>query len=151
MSIRPGRRVALVGGSGSGKSTIAKLICGLLTPWSGSVRIDGQDFNDIPPDRFADMVSHVDQEITLFEGTVRENVALWDPTIEERDVVRALRDAAIHDTVRDRGPARYDMRVEEGGRNLSGGTASAARNRTRARRATPRCWFSTRRPRRSIR
>ena len=120
LSIRPGRRVALVGGSGSGKSTIAKLICGLLTPWSGSVRIDGQDLNDIPPARFAEMVSHVDQEIVLFEGSVRENVTLWDPTIEERDIVRALRDAVIHDMIAAR-PLKYDSPVDEGGRNFSGG------------------------------
>ena len=120
LSIRPGRRVALVGGSGSGKSTIAKLICGLLTPWSGSVRIDGRDFNDIPPSRFAEMVSHVDQEVVLFEGSVRENVALWDPTIEERDIVHALRDAALHDIIAAR-PLKYDSPVEEGGRNFSGG------------------------------
>ena len=120
LSIRPGRRVALVGGSGSGKSTLAKLICGLLTPWSGSVRIDGQDLDDIPPSRFAEIVSHVDQEITLFEGSVRENVALWDPTIEERNIVQALRDAAIHDIIATR-PHKYDTSVEEGGRNFSGG------------------------------
>ena len=60
LSIRPGQRVALVGGSGSGKSTVAKLICGLLAPWSGSIRIDGQDLNEIPPARFSEIVSHVD-------------------------------------------------------------------------------------------
>ncbi len=120
LSIRPGRRVALVGGSGSGKSTIARLICGLLKPWSGNVRIDGQDLNDIPPSRFATMVSHVDQEIVLFEATVRENVALWDPTIEERHIIQALRDAAIHDVIAAR-PLKYDSAVDEGGRNFSGG------------------------------
>ncbi len=120
LSIRPGRRVALVGGSGSGKPTIAKLICGLLTPWSGHVRIDGQDFNDIQPAHFAEIVSHVDQEITLFEGSVRDNVALWDPTIEERDIVQALRDAAIHDFIVTR-PLKYDTPVDENGRNFSGG------------------------------
>ncbi len=120
LSLQPGRRVALVGGSGSGKSTVARLICGLLAPWSGTVRIDGQRIDDISPARFAEIVAHVDQEIALFRGTVRENVALWDPTIEERDIVRALRDAAIHDLFASH-PARYDMTVDEGGRNLSGG------------------------------
>ena len=120
LSIRPGRRVALVGGSGSGKSTIARLICGLLTPWSGTVRIDGERLEDIPPSRFAEIVSHVDQEITLFEASVRDNVTLWDPTIEERGIVQALRDAAIHDVIAAR-PSRFDSPVDEGGRNFSGG------------------------------
>ena len=120
LSIGPGRRVALVGGSGSGKSTVAKLVCGLLAPWSGSVRIDGQALGDIPPPRFAEVVAHVDQEVVLFEASVRENVALWDPTIEERDIIQALRDAAIHDQIASR-PLRYDSAVEEGGRNFSGG------------------------------
>ena len=120
LSIRPGRRVALVGGSGSGKSTLARLICGLLTPWSGSVRIDGHDVDDIAPARFAEIVAHVDQEFMLFEGSVRDNVALWEPTVSERDVVQALRDAAIHDVVAER-PGKYDAAVEEGGRNFSGG------------------------------
>ena len=120
LSIRPGQRVALVGGSGSGKSTVAKLICGLLTPWSGRVRIDGHDIADIPPARFAEIVAHVDQEFVLFEGTVRDNVALWEPTVSERDIVQALRDAAIHDVVAGR-PQKYDAAVDEGGRNFSGG------------------------------
>ena len=120
LSIPPGRRVALVGGSGSGKSTIAKLICGLLKPWSGSVCIDEQRLGDIPPARLAEILAHVDQEIALFNASVRENVALWDPTVEERDVVRALRDAAVHDLFAAK-PLRYDTPVDEGGRNLSGG------------------------------
>ena len=120
LSIPPGRRVALVGGSGSGKSTIARLVCGLLAPWSGSVRIDGQALSEIPPSRFAEIVAHVDQDITLFEGTVRENVTLWDPAVEERDMVQALRDAALHDVVSAR-PGQTDAQVDEGGRNFSGG------------------------------
>jgi len=120
LSIRPGERIALVGSSGSGKSTVARLICGLLTPWSGSVRIDGHDIADMPPARFAEIVAHVDQEFVLFEGSVRDNVALWEPTVSERDVVRALRDAAIHDVVAGR-PGKYAAEVEEGGRNFSGG------------------------------
>ena len=120
LSIRPGQRVALVGGSGSGKSTVARLICGLLTPWSGSVRIDGHDIADLAPARFAEILAHVDQEFVLFEGTVRDNVTLWEPAVSERDVVHALRDAAIHDVVAER-PEKYDAAVEEGGRNFSGG------------------------------
>ncbi len=118
--IQPGRRVALVGRSGSGKSTIAKLVCGLVTPWSGRVRIDGRPIEDIPPGRFAETVAHVDQEITLFRGTVRDNVTLWDSTVEDRHLVQALRDAAIHDVVAS-SPLRYEMEVDEGGRNFSGG------------------------------
>lgn len=118
--IPPGRRVALVGGSGSGKSTVARLVCGLLSPWSGDVRVDGRSLEHIPPSRFAETVSHVDQELMLFRGSVRDNVTLWDATIPERDVVQALRDAAIHDLVASR-PGKYDARVDEGGRNFSGG------------------------------
>ena len=120
LSIRPGQRVALVGGSGSGKSTVAQLVCGLLTPWSGTVRIDGSAIDDVSPARFREMVSYVDQSIVLFEGSVRDNVTLWDHTIEDRDVTRALRDATIHDIVMSR-PGKYDAPVEENGRNFSGG------------------------------
>ena len=120
LSVTPGRRVALVGGSGSGKSTIAKIACGLLQPWSGTVRIDGEPLDDISPARLAEIVSHVDQEVALFEGSVRENVALWDPTVEEREIVRALRDAAIQDLFASQ-PLRYDTPVDEDGRNFSGG------------------------------
>ena len=120
LSIHPGQRVALVGGSGSGKSTVAKLICGLLTPWSGTVRIDGQDLDEIPPARFSEIVAHVDQEFVLFEASVRDNVSLWDPTVSGDDVVQALRDAAIHDVIASRA-GKYDALVEEGGRNFSGG------------------------------
>ena len=118
--IQPGQRVALVGRSGSGKSTIARLVCGLLDPWSGAVRIDGRRLNEMSPARFAESVAHVDQEITLFRATLRDNVTLWDSTIAERDMIQALRDAAIHDLVAS-SPHRYGMEVDEGGRNFSGG------------------------------
>ncbi len=120
LSIRPGQRVALVGGSGSGKSTVGKLICGLLEPWSGTVRLDDRPMRDIPPSHLARFLAYVDQDVFLFQGSVRDNVALWNPVIEDRAVIQALRDAALHDDIASR-PGRYDAAVDENGRNFSGG------------------------------
>ena len=120
LSIRPGQRVALVGSSGCGKSTIAKLACGLLTPWSGTVRIDGRPVTEIPPSHLTGTLSYVDQDVMLFDGNVRENVTLWNPTIPESNVTNALRGAVIHDEIARR-PGKYESPVEEGGRNFSGG------------------------------
>ena len=120
LQVGPGQRIALVGGSGSGKSTVGRLICGLLEPWSGVVRIDGRPVVDIPPSHLIDTISYVDQEIVLFEGSVRDNVTLWNPLIEDHGVTQALRDAAIHDEVM-AVPGKYDAAVEENGRNFSGG------------------------------
>ncbi|WP_374494108.1 NHLP family bacteriocin export ABC transporter peptidase/permease/ATPase subunit, partial [Streptomyces sp. ICN903] len=120
LTVGPGRQVALVGGSGSGKSTVSRLISGLHTPWEGTVRIDGMRLEDIPRGALAASVSFVDQEVFLFEGTVRDNVALWDPSIPDEAVVAALKDAAVHDVVARR-PGGIHSRVEQGGRNLSGG------------------------------
>ena len=120
LSIQPGQRVALVGGSGSGKSTVGKLLCGLLTPWSGEVRIDGRTLDEMSASRFRETVSYVDQTVVLFAGSVRENVALWDPTVQDRDITRALRDAAVHDVIMGR-HGRHDAAVGENGRNFSGG------------------------------
>ena len=120
LEVLPGRRVALVGGSGSGKTTIGKLACRLLTPWSGSVQIAGLDITDMPSDRLGSMVSYVNQDIVLFDGTVRDNITLWNSGIEEQAVTQALRDAAIIEEVMSR-PAKYDAPVGENGRNFSGG------------------------------
>ncbi len=118
--VEAGRRIAIVGISGSGKSTIGRLICGLYKPWSGQIRVDGQDLAQIPPHVFAHSVSYVDQDIFLFEGTVRENLTLWDPTVSETDVAGALKDARIHEEIASR-PGNYDCYVNEGGTNFSGG------------------------------
>ena len=118
--IEPGHRVAIVGPTGSGKSTVARLATGIYRPWSGRILLDGVPRQELPPDLVAGAVSLVDQEIHLFEGTIRDNVSLWDPTIPERSVVRAARDAAIHEDISRRSGA-YDRLVEEGGRDWSGG------------------------------
>ncbi|MEU9980883.1 NHLP family bacteriocin export ABC transporter peptidase/permease/ATPase subunit [Streptomyces sp. NPDC050856] len=121
LTVGPGRQVALVGGSGSGKSTVSRLVAGLYTPWEGSIRVDGQRLADIPRATLAASVSFVDQDIFLFEGTVRDNVTLWDPSIPDEAVVDALRDAALHEDVVARRPGGIHSRVEQDGRNFSGG------------------------------
>ncbi len=120
LSVGPGRQVALVGGSGSGKSTVSRLISGLYTPWEGEIRIDGRRLEEIPRGSLAASVSFVDQDVFLFEGTVRDNVALWDPSIPDEVVVAALEDAAVLDVV-SRRPGGIHSRVEQDGRNFSGG------------------------------
>ncbi|MGR8012029.1 NHLP family bacteriocin export ABC transporter peptidase/permease/ATPase subunit [Streptomyces hypolithicus] len=120
LSVGPGRQVALVGGSGSGKSTVSRLISGLYTPWEGAILIDGQRLQDIPRSALAASVSFVDQDVFLFEGTVRDNVALWDPSIPDDAVAAALRDAALYDVIARR-PDGIHSRVEQDGRNFSGG------------------------------
>ena len=118
--VEPGCRVALVGGSGSGKSTVAKLICGLLTPWTGEVLFDGVPRHLVPPGVLINSLAFVDQQVFLFEGTPRDNITLWDDTVSDRIVVRAASDAQVHDVLVGR-PGGYRGVIAEGGRNLSGG------------------------------
>lgn len=118
--LNPGYRVAVVGASGSGKSTLVKLICGLYEPWRGALMLAGVDRRRLPRSVVSRTLGLVSQDITLFEGTVRENITMWDPTIPDHVMMDAARDAAIHDEIMSR-VGGYDSRVEEGGRNFSGG------------------------------
>lgn len=119
-TLEPGARIALVGASGSGKSTVGRLAAGLLRPWAGEVLLDGRQVQDIAPAALAANVAYVDQSICLFAGTVRENLTLWDPTVDDAALVRALADAQLLETIETR-PGRLDSVILEFGANLSGG------------------------------
>lgn len=120
ISLTPGQRVALVGGSGSGKSTIAKVISGLNKPWSGEILFDGRPADDYARNVIAASISVVDQEIFLFEGTVRDNLTLWDDSIRDDVLYRALQDARIFDDIMAK-PGGLNYVIREAGRDLSGG------------------------------
>jgi ABC-type bacteriocin/lantibiotic exporter with double-glycine peptidase domain len=118
--IQPGMHVALVGGSGSGKSTLAKLIAGLHQPTGGEILFDGHSLLSIPRPIAVSSLAMVQQDIQLYGCSVRDNLSLWNRAIDERDLLRACRDAEILDVVLGL-PDGLDSQLSEGGRNLSGG------------------------------
>jgi ABC-type bacteriocin/lantibiotic exporter with double-glycine peptidase domain len=120
MSLDTGKRIAIVGGSGCGKSTIAKLLAGLYKPWSGEILYDGKKLEDIDHNIFTGSVAVVDQDITLFEGTISDNIKMWDDSIEDFEMIMAARDAKIYDDVMSRRMGfKYSML--ENGKDFSGG------------------------------
>lgn len=118
--VKQGQTLAIVGASGCGKSSVAKLIAGLYKPWSGEILIDGKSISEIPRSIFTGSVAVVDQDITLFEGTISENIKLWDNTIEDFEMLLAAKDASIHDVILSR-EGGFDGNVSVRGENLSGG------------------------------
>jgi ABC-type bacteriocin/lantibiotic exporter with double-glycine peptidase domain len=120
VTLHAGNRVALVGPSGAGKSTIGNVVSGMYMPWSGEVRYDGRLINEIAPGVLAVGLAKVDQSVMLFEGTVRDNITLWDQSIPDSDILRALADAQVLEQVLNR-PGGLDAVVLEGGDNFSNG------------------------------
>ena len=120
LSMKPGSRVALVGASGCGKSTISKLISGLYRPWSGEILFDGKPIDQIDRAVFTGSVAVVDQDVILFEDSIVNNIKMWDTSIEDFEMILAARDAQIHDDIMAR-PGGYLGRIAEGGHDLSGG------------------------------
>ena len=119
-TIEPGKSVALVGGSGSGKSTLANLVTGLYKPWSGEILYDGKKKDEINRYDFYNSMSVVNQDIVLFDGTVAENIKMWDDVTEDFAMVLAARSAQIHQDIAQR-PDGYETVLTGGGSNFSGG------------------------------
>ena len=120
LTVKPGQRVAVVGPSGNGKSTVARLVAGIYQPWSGEILFDGQPRDEIPEEVLSRSLSMVDQHVALFSGSVRDNITLWNAAVPDDILVAAARDACIHDEILNR-PQGYATDVDEGGSNFSGG------------------------------
>lgn len=118
--LETGKSIAFVGASGSGKSTAAKIVSGLYQPWTGDVLYDGIPMKQIPPEILNASVSTVSQQVMLFSASIRDNLTMWDKHIMESDMIKAAKDACIHDIITQK-PGAYDYILSEGGANLSGG------------------------------
>jgi ABC-type bacteriocin/lantibiotic exporter with double-glycine peptidase domain len=120
LSLSPGQRVALIGSSGCGKSTIANLVMNLHQPLSGEILFDGKPRTEIPRSVILNSVAYVSQDITLFDGSIMDNLRMWDPSIPVEQVIAAAKDACIHADIMER-PSGYDSPIAEAGTNFSGG------------------------------
>jgi NHLM bacteriocin system ABC transporter peptidase/ATP-binding protein len=120
LKLRPGSRVALVGGSGSGKSTVARIASGLYNPWEGEILLDNKDRRNIPRHILTESLAVVDQDVLVFNGSIKENISFWNTMTPEKNIINSARDADIHDVIAARNDG-YDSAVLEGGSNFSGG------------------------------
>ena len=120
LTMNPGDRIAIVGSSGCGKSTISKLISGLYQPWSGQILFDGKPRSAYPREVMTGALAVVDQDIIVFEDTVANNIKMWDDSIRDFEMILAARDAQIHDDIM-KLPGAYEYKLNSGGKNFSGG------------------------------
>lgn len=123
-AIKAGEKVAVIGRIGSGKSTISRLLLGLYQPDSGQVRVDGIDIRQIDPGDLRRNIGAVLQDIWLFSGTLRENIAIGAIRPHDEDILSAAKVAGVDDFVA-RHPSGYDMILAERGEGLSGGQKQA--------------------------
>lgn len=119
-TIKPGQMVALVGRSGSGKTTISKLILGLYPPTDGKITIDEQDLSSISLSSLRQQIGVVDQDTFLFGGTIRDNISLGNPGASLEDIIKASKLAGAHEFIQKQ-PLGYETEIGEGGGMLSGG------------------------------
>jgi ATP-binding cassette, subfamily B, multidrug efflux pump len=117
---KPGETIALLGATGSGKTTIINLLPRFYDPSEGRITIDGYDLRDVTIDSLRSQIGIVLQETTLFSGTIRENIAFGKPDATREEIEAAARAAAAHDFIMTF-PEKYDTHVGERGQTLSGG------------------------------
>ena len=122
--VQPGEKVAVLGRTGSGKSTVVRLIVGLYEPSSGAVMIDDTDVRQIDPADLRRAIGSVLQDVHLFSGTVRENIALDRPDVTDEDILRAAKISGVHDFIGGM-PQGYGLVLKERGEGLSGGQRQA--------------------------
>lgn len=120
LTIKPGQKIAFVGFSGCGKSTIAKLVSGLYEPWSGEILFDGKKREEIPREILTSSIGVVEQDAMLFDDTIAMNIKMWDDSIEDFAMIAAARDAGMHDIIMQRKDG-YKHKLMKGGADLSGG------------------------------
>ena len=120
MKVEPGKSIALVGTSGCGKSTIAKLVAGLYEPWSGDILFDGRKRSEISHEEYVNSVAVIDQHVVLFDDTIAENLKMWDHSIEDFTMTMACIDSGIRNDIISR-PRGFNTKLVKGGGNFSGG------------------------------
>lgn len=120
LNAESGKSIALVGTSGCGKSTVSKMLSCLYRPWDGEIRYDGVEISKIPQEVINSSVAVVTQTISLFEGSIYDNITTWNNGIKQEDVIQAAKDACIHDEITQKAGA-YDYVLKENGANISGG------------------------------
>lgn len=121
IALKKGNTIAITGMSGGGKSSLFNLITGLYEPWFGEIYFAGKNIKNYSSDELFKLVSYVDQNIFLFEGTIRDNLTMWDRSVDDNTIVEALKMACIYDVVAMKGG--LDYRILEGGSNISLGQA----------------------------